>query len=318
MRNGTEPRLGTEPTTHENKESEGDMSAECQRCGWDLPYDGDCVVCDENGLFSVQLSAERGHLEEAAALAAAGKKTQPKAKVHSATCWSKQMCVPCTKNVLTLAEAETAGLASKLLEVQQEAVDARKERDIAISEATNWADVASTAQAEVAEAQARLRKANCEYGDGWLSDDLECERDVEPWCGKHAVLYYIKENKEAGGRFMITLGEQADRIAELEDNNRILRDGWTADNKKLMDVLGALPAIIFATCYYDLGTHGVTWEIARNRWEKSLVPALLQEHSGDCKNEPQACFRCQSEDVMRLVAIVRKGLERWRITYPQV
>ena len=109
------------------------MSAECQRCGWDLPYDGDCVVCDENGTFCSQLLAERGHLEAAAALEAAGKKTQPKAKVHSATCWSKQMCVPCTKNVLTLAEAETAGLASKLLEVQQEAVDARKERDVEVA-----------------------------------------------------------------------------------------------------------------------------------------------------------------------------------------
>ena len=55
-------------------------------------------------------------------------------------------------------------------------------------------------QGQLAEAQARLRKANCEYGDGWLSDDLECGRDAEPWCGKHAVLYYIKAHKEARGK----------------------------------------------------------------------------------------------------------------------
>jgi len=50
------------------------------------------------------------------------------------------------------------------------------------------------------EAQGRLRKANCDYGEGWINDDLECGIDVEPWCGKHAVLYYIKVNKEAQGK----------------------------------------------------------------------------------------------------------------------
>ena len=55
-------------------------------------------------------------------------------------------------------------------------------------------------RAELTEAQARLRKANCDYGDGWLSDDLECQVDAEPWCGKHAVLYYIRENKKAQGK----------------------------------------------------------------------------------------------------------------------
>ena len=57
-----------------------------------------------------------------------------------------------------------------------------------------------TLERQLAEAQARLRKANCDYGDGWLSDDLECQVDVEPWCGKHAVLYYIRANKEAQGK----------------------------------------------------------------------------------------------------------------------
>ena len=52
-------------------------------------------------------------------------------------------------------------------------------------------------QERVEEAEARLRKANCDYGDGWINDDLKCGIDVEPWCGKHAVLYYIRENKEA-------------------------------------------------------------------------------------------------------------------------
>ena len=47
------------------------MSAECQRCGWDLPYDGDCVVCDENGTFCNQLAdalEAQGKLDAVAAL----------------------------------------------------------------------------------------------------------------------------------------------------------------------------------------------------------------------------------------------------------
>ncbi len=47
------------------------MSAECQRCGWDLPYDGDCVVCDENGTFCSQLANAQkaaGKLDAVAAL----------------------------------------------------------------------------------------------------------------------------------------------------------------------------------------------------------------------------------------------------------
>jgi len=31
------------------------VSAECDRCGWDLPYVDDCVVCDERGPFKRQL-----------------------------------------------------------------------------------------------------------------------------------------------------------------------------------------------------------------------------------------------------------------------
>lgn len=53
---------------------------------------------------------------------------------------------------------------------------------------------------QLAEAQARLRKANCAYAAGWISDDVECQVDVVPWCGKHAVLYYIRVNKEAQGK----------------------------------------------------------------------------------------------------------------------
>ena len=64
-------------------------------------------------------------------------------------------------------------------------------------DATEWTATAILLVEELEEAQARLRKANCEYGDGWLNDDLECGIDVEPWCGKHAVLYYIKAHKEA-------------------------------------------------------------------------------------------------------------------------
>jgi hypothetical protein len=57
--------------------------------------------------------------------------------------------------------------------------------------------IRAEAQAQLRESEARLRKANCDYGDGWLTDDLECGVDVEPWCGKHAVLYYIKALRES-------------------------------------------------------------------------------------------------------------------------
>jgi len=33
------------------------MGAECRECGWDLPFDGECVVC--------RLRAENGRLREA-------------------------------------------------------------------------------------------------------------------------------------------------------------------------------------------------------------------------------------------------------------
>ena len=164
-------------------------------------------------------------------------------KVHSSKCWSEMMCVPCTNDKLKLMAAERGGLASKLLDVQREAVEVQDERDLArqanamlheqtqltvverndarrevtrlsnfetahnnllgvvdsqyrniealIGQLARMEDESDEALIERDEAQARLRKANCDYGDGWLSDDLECGRDVEPWCGKHAVLHYI-------------------------------------------------------------------------------------------------------------------------------
>ena len=32
------------------------MSAECSRCGWDLPFQASCVVCNEHGTFERQLA----------------------------------------------------------------------------------------------------------------------------------------------------------------------------------------------------------------------------------------------------------------------
>ena len=41
------------------------MSAECNKCGWDLPYHGDCVVCNERGsTFKSQLAEAQGKLEK--------------------------------------------------------------------------------------------------------------------------------------------------------------------------------------------------------------------------------------------------------------
>ena len=75
---------------------------------------------------------------------------------------------------------------------------------------------ARMAAQDLAEAQGRLRKANCDYGEGWISDDLECGTDVEPWCGKHAVLYYIKVNKEIQGK----LAEAQETIKAVRERAR--------------------------------------------------------------------------------------------------
>jgi len=69
-----------------------------------------------------------------------------------------------------------------------------------------------------------------------------------------------------------------------------------------------LPVIAFAYAYYDLGEHDVTWERCVEVWNRTYVPALQEEHYGDCTNQPQACIRCQAEDCVRLASIVREGL----------
>ena len=76
------------------------MSAECQRCGWDLPYDGDCVVCDENGTFCSQLSEARKLLERAA--------TIPwKSWVEDVRAYLDEPANAEAQNALTLEEAKT-------------------------------------------------------------------------------------------------------------------------------------------------------------------------------------------------------------------
>ena len=159
------------------------MSAECQRCGWDLPYDGDCVVCDENGTFCSQL---------ADALEAAGKTTQPKAKVHSATCWAELMCVPCTENERTLAEAETAGLASKLLDVQRELAEQRDNHNLIVgayeSRKVQLKESLQTAQAERNEARGERDDARVRFDDLLISrQDVQDERlwQIKHWGPAH-------------------------------------------------------------------------------------------------------------------------------------
>lgn len=68
-----------------------------------------------------------------------------------------------------------------------------------------------------------------------------------------------------------------------------------------------LPIIIFAMAYYDLGEHGVTWDKAVEVWNRTYLPALQEEHFGDCIKQPQTCIRCQAEDCIRMASIIMVG-----------
>jgi hypothetical protein len=97
--------------------------------------------------------------------------------------------------------------------------------------------IRAEAQAQLRESEARLRKANCDYGDGWLSDDLECQVDVEPWCGKHAVLYYIKalhKSEAAQEEFATKAREEIDAHKKTYDNalsatSRLQQELWKSE-----------------------------------------------------------------------------------------
>ena len=219
------------------------MSAECQRCGWDLPYDGDCVVCDELGTFSSQLSAERGHLE-----AAIGERNDARQETVEAR---GQLDVEIAKRVEAIDRWDTSfremeGLAKQVLAERNEA---REERDDA-----------------------------------------------------------RREGSEERERFQHLLNEYSARMVEVREERSDLLVSRQGEQDRLSRVLAALPAIIFGVAYYDLGEHGVTWKRCVEVWEQYYVPALQGEHFGDCTKQPQACHRCQAEDVMRLFAIVRAGL----------
>ena len=78
----------------------------------------------------------------------------------------------------------------------------------------------------------------------------------------------------------------------------------------MTDLRKALPAIVFALRYDDLGDEEwMSWERSNERWERSWKPALEQEHFGDCIKQPQACFRCQAEDCMRITGLIEEGLK---------
>ncbi len=98
-------------------------------------------------------------------------------------------------------------------------------------------------------------------------------------------------------------------MVEVREQRRDLIISRQDTQDELSRVLAALPAIIFGVVYYDLGEHGVTWKRCVEVWEQYYVPALQEEHFGDCTKQPQACHRCQAEDVTRMVDIVRKGLD---------
>ena len=70
-----------------------------------------------------------------------------------------------------------------------------------------------------------------------------------------------------------------------------------------------LPAIVFALRYDDFGDDDwITWERCVRRWEEIWKPALQEEHFGDCIQQPQACFRCQAEDVVRVAGILKAAI----------
>ena len=84
------------------------------------------------------------------------------------------------------------------------------------------------------------------------------------------------------------------------------RDGYMALAERREE---ALPAIVFALRYDDFGDEDwITWERCARRWEETWKPALQEEHFGDCTKQPQACFRCQAEDVVRLATLIRAAI----------
>ena len=128
---------------------------------------------------------------------------------------------------------------------------------------------------QLAEAQARLRKANCDYGDGWINDDLECQRDVEPWCGKHAVLHYIAEN----ARLQEDKRRQQRYIAELidkrfdADNERKRAEALAERRKKELVKQGRI----------DYTEGEPRWHIVKCRRRGSMHPLGWADCSEDCQ-----------------------------------
>jgi len=164
------------------------------------------------------------------------------------------------QNALTLMTGERDGLISKLLDVQQDSVDARGQLDVEIAK-------------------------RVEAIDRWDTSFREMEGLAKQ---------VLAERNEARGE---------------RDDARVRFDDFLEEHSARTRVLAALPAIVFGVVYYDLGEHGQTWERCVDKWKKHWAPALAEAHSGDCTDECHACARCQAEDVMKMVDIVRKGLE---------
>ncbi len=132
--------------------------------------------------------------------------------------------------------------------------------------------------------------------------DVEIAKRVE------AIDRWDTSFREMEGLAKQVLAERNEARGERDDA-RVRFDDFLEEHSARTRVLAALPAIIFGVVYYDLGEHGQTWERCVDKWKKHWAPALAEAHSGDCTDECHACARCQAEDVMKMVDIVRKGLE---------
>jgi hypothetical protein len=136
---------------------------------------------------------------------------------------------------------------------------------------------------QLAEAKARLRKANCDYGDGWLSDDLECQVDVEPWCGKHAVLYYIRANKEAQ---RILVLDDSRLLTAVQNTARALKERDEAQGKlEAVEVAAVKRGIFLDSEASTSGSDGIeAWYcvFCEARVDAEVAAAEDVEHLADC------------------------------------
>jgi hypothetical protein len=63
---------------------------------------------------------------------------------------------------------------------------------------------------------------------------------------------------------------------------------------------------------FDLEHSKKNLNTALNRWYKYLLPALKEEHRGDCTKEPMSCARCIVEEYFFIARDVKEKIESAR------